>query len=252
VRRLTTLLAFLILSVPALMAQQSRFDEATFLLEKQEYREALNLYKTIADDGNISGALWLNMGIIYARLDSLGMSKYYLLQAEKYPETRELAEEALSYVNERFSRRSAVLPPLPWDRFFNYLSESVGITWLFALAFFFLYSGVAFLITSWFTRSYKKPLNYSASGLLVISVLIFASAFYVHYLDNRFGTGVLIDRQSTVYEAPDAESVEVSTAYEGYTMRVDFKRSSETDNWSYVRLENGRYGWVDTDALRVF
>ncbi len=251
-RRLTALLVLIILTAPALMGQQSRFDEATFLLEKQEYREALTLYKSIADDGDISGALWLNMGIIYARLDSLGMSKYYLLQAEKFPETRELAGDALSYVNERFSRRSAVLPPLPWDRFFSYLSESVGLTWLFAIAFFFLYGGVGLLIYSWFTRSYKKPFSYSASALLAISILVFASAFYVHYLDNRFGTGVMVDRQSTVYETPDPESVEVSTAYEGYIMRVDLNRSSESDEWSYVRLENGRHGWIDTGALRVF
>lgn len=234
------------------MGQQSRFDEATFLLEQQEYREALGLYKSIADDGNISGALWLNMGIIYARLDSLGMSKYYLLQAEKYPETRELAEEALSYVNERFSRRSAVLPPLPWDRFFSYLSQSVGITWLFALAFFFLYGGVAFLIVSWFSRTNQKPFRYTGTTLIVIAALFFASAFYVHYLDNRFGTGVLVDRQRTVYEAPQSGSAEVSTAFEGYTMRVDFKRSSEAENWSYVRLENGRFGWIETNAMRVF
>jgi hypothetical protein len=250
--RLTAILACLLFSAQTLFAQQSRFDEATFLLEQQEYREALELYKTIADDGNISGALWLNMGIIYARLDSLGMSKYYLLQAEKYPETKELAGEALSYVNERFSRRSAVLPPLPWVRFFAYLSESVGITWLFAIAFLFLYSGVGLLIASWFKPSFRKSFGYSAIGTLVLSALFFSSAFYVNYLDNRFGTGVLTDRQSVVYERPDPDSAEVSTAYEGYTMRVDFKRSSEADSWSYIRLENGRYGWVSTDAMRIF
>jgi SH3-like domain-containing protein len=81
---------------------------------------------------------------------------------------------------------------------------------------------------------------------------VFVCAFYVNYLDNRFGTGVLIDRQSVVLQQPGENASPVSTAYEGYTLRVDFKKSEESDNWSYVRLENGMYGWVENSAIKVF
>ena len=239
-------------TVPLLFAQQTRFDEATALLEAQEYKDAIDIYNSIAEEGYSSGALWLNLGISYARLDSLGKAKFYLLQAERHTETEELAEQALVYVNERFNRRSAVLPPLPWERFFEYLSLHVGVTTLLFTAFLFLYLGVAALITSWFIHSYKRAFYYSGLTSMIIAVLVFTGAVYTGYLDERFGTGVIVDRQTTVYQQPQADASIVSTAYEGYSMRVDFNTSSKSPGWKYIRMENGRYGWVAQETMMVF
>ena len=241
-----------IVAAPSVFAQQARFDEATSLLEQQNFREAIDLYKSIAQEGHHSGALWLNMGVAYARLDSMGMAKFYLLQAEEYEETKMLAQKGLIFVNERLSRRSAVLPPLPWERFFRFLISSVGITPMFILSFLMLYLGVTSIILSWFFSQNRK--HYYVGGLSAIgfSVIIFACSFYMNYIENRYGTGVLTDRQSVVYEEPNRNSAPVSTAYEGYTMRVDFKESTEHSGWNYIRLENGMYGWVESDALSIF
>lgn len=235
-----------------LFAQQSRFDEANALLEQSDYRDAIRLYKSIADDEYHSGALWLNMGYAYSRIDSLGVSKYYLMKAQKYPETRELAGEALDYVDNRFSRRSAVLPPLPWDRFFQSLSDSIGTGGLILWGFIFLYLATALIIGSWFRFDLRKLLRYSGFTSVSISAVFFLFALVIHYQDNRFGTGVMVDRQGAVFQQPREESSVVSTAFEGYTMRVDFKRSQDQPQWKYVRLENGMYGWIQDDRLMIF
>jgi tetratricopeptide (TPR) repeat protein len=249
---LISLFLVLFLFVPSLFAQQAKFDEATLLLEDQEFRQAITIYSSIADEGHSSGALWLNLGIAYAQLDSLGKAKFYLLRAERFPETKQLAEEALAYVNERFNRRSAVLPPLPWDRFTDYLIISVGINTLFFITFFFLYTGSFSLIASWFIRRYKRSLFYFGLTSLFISALILSTALYADYQNNRFGTGVITERQIPVYEQPATDASLVSTAFEGYTLKVDLNQSSDVPGWKYVRLENGRYGWVTNDALMVF
>jgi tetratricopeptide (TPR) repeat protein len=247
------LIFWLILSsAGTLSAQQARFDQATALLDQQEYREALEAYKSIAGEGYSSGALWLNMGTAYARLDSLGMAKYYLLKAERHSETRELARESLTYVDDRFSRRSAVLPPLPWERFFENLSHNVGVSVLTVLSFIALYLGVAALIVSWFLVDYRKWLYYPGLIALALAALLFACTFYLHYLENRYGTAVMTDRQSTVYTQPEPDSPAVSTAYEGYTMRVDYNRTADRDDWLHVRLENGMRGWIDRNAVHTF
>jgi hypothetical protein len=231
--------------------QQARFDDANSLLEESSYREAIDVYKSIADDGYHSGALWLNMGIAYSYLDSLGVAKYYLMKAEKYSETRELAAGALDYVDNRFSRRSAVLPPLPWDRFLESLSEKIGTKGLIFIALFFLYLGVALMIGSWFRYDLHKFLRYSGYSVLGISAIFFMFSLIFNYQDNRFGTGVMVERQGQVFQQPEEESSVVSTAFEGYTMRVDFKRSEDFPDWKYVRLENGMYGWIKEDGLMV-
>jgi tetratricopeptide (TPR) repeat protein len=248
----TFIFLFILFSGTALSAQQARFDEATSLLEENQFREAVSLYKEIAREGNHSGALWLNLGIAYSQLDSLGVSKYYFLRAKEYSETREMAENALSYVNERFSRQSAILPLLPWDRFFNFLSVTIGSGGLFISGFVFLYAGVFLIILSWFRHGFNRPMKLTGLIFSGITLLFFLTGYYLNYIDDRYGTGVLTDRQTTVYEQPREESAVISTAYEGYTMKVDIHRSEENAEWYYVRLENGMYGWVDRNSVMIF
>lgn len=237
--------------VSGLFAQQSRFDEANSLLGENQYRGAIELYKSIAEDGYVSGALWLNMGIAYSQIDSLGVAKYYLLKAEKYSETKEFARESLEVVNDRFSRRSAVLPPLPWDQFFQALEEKYGVWAISLAALFLLYGGVALIIGSWFRKDFRKLLSKSGYGILILSALLFLVAIIINYQQNRYGTGVMVERQVNVHRLPGEQSSIISIAYEGYTMRVDFKESKVEENWKYVRLENGMYGWIKKESLMV-
>lgn len=253
--RKTGFIFFLILlafNCTALHAQQARFDAANDLLHQNQYNMAIEHYRSIADDGYHSGALWFNMGYAYSHIDSLGMAKFYLLKAGKYPESRELAAEALDVIHNRFTRRSAVLPPLPWDRFFQALSHSPGVKGLAYMAFIFLYMGVAFLIASWFRYDLRKFFRYGGYSLLGISATFFLFTIIVNYQENRFGLGVMVHRQAQVYQQPRPESAVITTAFEGYTMRVDFRQSKDYPEWKYVRLENGMYGWIEEDQLRVF
>lgn len=234
-----------------LFAQQSRFDEATDLLEENQYREALEIYQEIENEGHEAGALWFNMGIIYNQLDSPGMAKYYLLRSASYPETEQQAKESIRYLDSRFSRRSAVLPKLPWETFFESLDESPGVKGLFMFGLLFLNIAAGLLIASWFYKQQGKILKYTAATFLTFSILFLISGGYVDYLNNQFGTGVMVQDRTQVYENPDDESNSVSTAFEGYQLKVYYRKSREKDGWNYVRLENGLYGWIDSETIRV-
>lgn len=243
---------FLILfTAVSISAQQSRFDSANTLLEEGEYADAIQQFHSIANDGYESGALWLNMGIAYSQIDSLGVAKYYLLRAKQFKETAVLADEALVYVNNRFSRRSAVLPALPWDRFFQFLSETFGLNAIAATALLFFYFAVGFLIWSWFRADLKTALrrgSYLSFGLMA---LLFLFSWMIYYQNSRYSTAVMVERQSVVHERPNESSSIITTVYEGYTMRVDFKTEADNQEWKYVRLENGMYGWVKKDGLKI-
>lgn len=243
----------LMMCFPALLfAQQSRFDEATELLEESQYREALEIYQELESEGHNAGALWLNMGIIYYQLDSPGMAKYYFLRSSTYPETQQMAEESINYLDSRFSRRSAVLPKLPWEAFFDSLNNSFGVRGLFMMGLFLLNAAAGLLIASWFFKHRESLFKYSAAVFLGLSLFFLISGGYVDYLNDRFGTGVMVQNRAQVYESPHTESVTISTAFEGYQLQVDHHRSSETEGWHYIRLENGLYGWIDAETIRVF
>lgn len=233
-------------------AQQARFDEANNLLGEQQYMDAIEQYRSIADDGHVSGALWLNMGVAYAQLDSLGKSKYYLLRARQFDDTRELAVESLGILENRFSRRSAVLPMLPWDRFLNWLDTLLGISGLMIVGLIFLNATAACLLAAWFRPDLNLFFRRLAISAGAISAFFILSSFYLDLQKEWYDTGVTVQREATVYERPDTESAVVSTAYEGYVMRVDNRESANKEQWYYVRLENGLYGWIDRQAIQTF
>lgn len=232
-------------------AQQNRFEKANTLLESGEYTEAINAYKSISSEGYESGALWLNIGISYTQLDSLGMAKYSFLKAEKFPETSERAANALEYVNDRFPRQSAVLPQLPWIRFITFLQQAVGVTLLSLIGFLFLYSGTALLIGSWFRADLRRFFRISSYIVFGLAALLFLLISIITYRAERYDTAVMVDRQEAVYQQPAETSAVISTAYEGYTMQVDHKESEPKDGWYSIRLENGMYGWIKNETLKI-
>lgn len=233
------------------VAQQSRFDEANTLLENGEYSQAIDIYKSINMEGYESGALWLNLGISYTQLDSLGMAKYSFLKASEFPETSERSADALNYVNERFPRQSAVLPQLPWIRFLSSVEQAPGVTALTLIAFFFLYVGTALLIASWFRADLRRFFRFSSYISFGTSALLIILISIITYRAERYDSAVMVHRQQAVHQQPVETSAIISTAYEGYMMQVDHKESERAEEWYYIRLENGMYGWIKKDALKL-
>jgi len=236
------------------LAQQSRFDEANELMDEQRVAEALDMYRSIEQDGYRSGRLYFNMGMAALYQDSLGLAKFYMMQSEQFKETARPAGDALQMINNRFERRSAVLPPLPWERFTAWVESQFSDTQLMIFSLILLNVAAGAVIGSWFTRKGVRLFRYGSIVAAVLSLLLMALAFTLQYMDRRYATGVMVERQTTVHERPDPNSASVSTAYEGYTMRVDLKLSEqpETGDWSRVRLQNGVYGWVQSKPLRHF
>src|SRR5690625_7631505 len=86
----------------------------------------------------------------------------------------------------------------------------------------------------------SKVLTYGKIVSYLLAFLILSLAALIHYQDSRYGTGVVITRQGQVFQNPDESSAAVSTAHEGYLLRVDYKESSEQEEW--LRSEERRVG----------
>lgn len=230
---------------------QVQFDEANDALENDNYSQALAYYKDLEQSEIISGPLFLNMGIVYMRLDSLGYAKYYFLKARNFTETEARAEEALEFVESRFSRQSAVLPKLPWDVAVEWLQENLGAATLLGIAIILLNTGVVIFIAKWFFAGFGRIFHFSGLIVTGFALLLILTSFYTKYVSDRYSTAVLISQKTPVVEKPRQDASLISQAYEGYTFTVDHFRSSEHPEWSYIRMSNGLYGWIAENDIRV-
>lgn len=245
------LVLFLLFCIHKVSAQQADFDKANTLFENGELIEALASYKSIEASGQVSGALFLNMGIAAVQLDSMGLAKYYFLKAKEFETTQTRAVAALEYVNNQFSRQSAVLPKLPWDRAIEWINDEITAYTLFIVGFFVTLSGLILLFLGWLNK-YPLEKTFSYVLTLILSGTAFAGlAFYADYVNQRYDEAVLISTSQRVLENPNSESTLISIAYEGYDLTVDHWKSNEHENWLYIRLGNGQYGWIRNEDIKI-
>lgn len=247
-------LIFLLLSTHYAVAQNSAqavFDEANTYFEQGNLAQAMRLYKSIDENGEVSGALYLNMGFTAIQLDSMGLAKYYLKKAAQFSATEQQAQEALNYVTLQFSRHSAKLPKLPWDSAVDWLKTEVTAYGVFIIGFTCMAAGLALLVLSWFSFISIPKKTWLTSTFMILGIFILSISFYVDYIDRRFKEGVVITASERVLQSPDSQSGLVSIAYEGYDITIDNKKSKETGGWLYIRLGNGQYGWIKTDGIKI-
>ena len=255
-KRIGTGLLFAVLLMHAYLAfgqenAQLIFDRGNDALVAGNFQQAISAYKNLENSNTISGALFLNMGISYVQMDSLGKAKYYFIKASRFEETEVQANEGLAYVEQRFSRQSAVLPKLPWDKAVDWLKLNIGAATLLGIGIILLNIGILTFVSTWFRIPYQKPVKQGAIGASIAGLLIIFLSFYVQYVSERYSAAVMVHRQTNVVEQPAEDATVVSQAYEGYSFTVDNYRSKEQEGWSYVRMSNGLYGWIPNKEIKV-
>lgn len=249
------LIAALLLFVYAEVKSQSAqavFDEANTYFENGDPAQAMNLYKMIEESGSVSGALFLNMGISAVQMDSLGLAKFYFLKASEFEVTQQDANRALEYVNSQFSRQSAKLPKLPWDCAVELLIKEFGAFSVFMVGFLLFCAGLLLLSLHWFKIFSPKKVLWYLNSLIISGIFVISLSFYVDYVDRRYQEGVMVADSGRVLQSPQNESNLISIAYEGYDLIVDSRKSDEYENWLYIRLGNGQYGWIKNEGVKVF
>lgn len=232
-------------------SNQAIFDEANTFFEEGELTRAMNLYKILEGENQISGALYLNMGIVAVQLDSMGLAKYYFLKSAEFEETKDRAHLALEYVTAQFSRQSATLPKLPWNRAVEWMIEKPTAFGVFITGIVITCIGLIFLYLKWLNYLHSFELRWLVSTFVTFGALVVLLSFYVDYVDQRYDEGVLISNSKRVMQSPNEQGNLVSIAYEGYSVVVDNWKSSEKNNWLYLRLGNGQFGWVDDDGIKI-
>ncbi|MDR9418355.1 hypothetical protein [Gracilimonas sp.] len=250
-KKIVVFLLFMITHGMVAFAQQADFDQANTYFENGELNEAMTIYRMIEESGQVSGGLFLNMGITAVQLDSMGLAKYYFMKARQFETTRDRAETALEYVESQFSRQSATLPKLPWDRAVDWINNKITASGLFIIGFLITTSGLILLYLGWLNKiSLNKTFPYLLS-LIIIGTAIAGLAFYADYVNQRYDEAVLVSDSKRVLEQPETNGTLISIAYEGYDLTVDHWKSDEQEGWLYIRLGNGQFGWIPDNDIMI-
>ncbi len=231
---------------------QDDFNRAAYLMGQQEYEEAFEIYQEIEETGYMAGPLYLNMGISLVRMDSLGLAKYYFMRAGEFNQTRARAVDGLNYIDQEVERRSGSIPVLPSASWRDWIQFELGI-WNMIIGGIVLFNlGALILGFGWIQPRWKKLMKIIGLPSMLLAVAIIIFGIWLDWHSEDFERGVIVDHEISIFEQPNDNAAEINTAYEGFTVTRNRKKSEDGhDGWSYITLSNGTSGWVPSNSLRT-
>ncbi|TVQ72401.1 MAG: hypothetical protein EA363_04565, partial [Balneolaceae bacterium] len=231
---------------------QALFNRGNYMMEQQDYGEAVAIFQQIEQNGHASGALFYNMGISYLYLDSLGQASYYFHKSKAFRESVDRAREGVATVERLMRIRGTFIPQLPWYAFFDWflfhMNHVAWIVWGLVL----INMGVLVILTGWLYRPDRRiaiaGMALSAMGIVQVVVTISISVWASGYQQ-----GVVVENGIPITPSPDMMvDVDLSPdlAYEAYTVTLDKRLSRQHDSWVHIRLRNGVSGWIPESAVQ--
>jgi len=213
------------------------FEAANKLYEEGKFAEAAAAYENAVQSGQVSAALFFNLGNAWFRSGQIGRAIAAYCQAEQVtPRDPDLR------ANLQFARSqtpSPTLLPSRWQRWLGRLTlnewtvlAAVGLwLWLLLLA-----------VLQW--RPALRPVLRTYAFLLAVLAALLCACAAAALRETRFTpTAIVIAREATVRYGPLAESPSAFTVHDGAELRV----LDQKDEWLQVSAGPRRIGWLRRD-----
>jgi tetratricopeptide (TPR) repeat protein len=232
------LLGLTVLPLPAQSALTSAaFDAANKLYEEGKFAEAASAYQKLALSGQVSAALYFNLGNAYFKSGQIGRAIASYLEARQIsprdPDVR---------ANLQFARNQTPKPtlsPSRWQRWLGRLTLNewtllaVGAVWLWLLLLAIQQCRPALQPV---LRGYVLCLTVLAALLCVCVAAALRETCYIR-------TAIVVAPEAAVRYTPLPESATAFTVHDGAELRV----LDQKDEWLQISAGPGRLGWIRRD-----
>jgi len=223
------------------------FVEANQLYSETSFKEATALYEKILDTGYESAPLYYNLGNSYFKIGSLGKSILNYERSKRLnPGDGDLISNldfAYSLVKEPSMERTRLWVVRKID---NLLAAfSIDSLTLLSSGIYLLI--MILLIVSIFTKQLKAKIFRFAGLFLVIFIAVVTIFSFNLYRLNHIRSAIIITASSDARFEPLEDTAIHFRLYEGLRVSVLKVRG----NWTQVRREDGKIGWIDNESYEI-
>ena len=242
-------LTVFIIGSGTLMAQSQDeiMKSANKFYQDGNYQFALDSYKKILSQGFESGTLYYNLGNAYFKTGQLGHSIYSYEKGLKLEPNDEDLIYNLRIANSRTADKIAELPKLFIVSWWEGLVTALNVTgWSLAVVILFwtLLAGISIYFLSG-RPAIQRIAFMSASVFLAVFILAAVILFARVNREAVTNYGILLEPAYTVKISPDIKSNDAFVIHEG----IKFAVEDHVDDWSKIRLIDGKVGWVQKNAF---
>ena len=225
------------------------WDEANTAYINANYPHAVELYRSIEEQGVASAKLYYNMGNAYFKMDDMGHAILYYNKALRLAPGDADIRYNLDVANSYTKDRIQVVPELFVSRWVRTVRQMIsGNAWavlslvLFAVM---LVAVMAYLLV--------QNLLFRKIGFFVAiaSMLLFVVTTAFAVVERRHATSpteaVVMRASVSVKSAPEKAATDMFVLHEGTKVRV----GEQVEDWIEVTIADGNKGWLEERAIEM-
>ncbi|MDB5008770.1 MAG: Tetratricopeptide repeat protein [Mucilaginibacter sp.] len=215
---------------------------------KAQYKEALNTYHKILDEGYQSSVVYFNMGNASYKLEDIPSALLYYEKAHKLNPADDDINFNIRFANLKTVDKIDAVPEFFLARWWRMFILSFSVGTLSILSIVFVLVGSVLLILYFFADAVliKKTSFYAAVTLFFLGILtIFIAGKQVNYFEDH-RQAIVFSSSVNVKSGPGEHLNTLFVLHEG--TKVNALESS--NGWEKIRLANGNEGWIKVADVR--
>ncbi|MCF0173160.1 MAG: BatD family protein, partial [Bacteroidales bacterium] len=250
--RMAVLAVLLLLSAPFAATAGSadgQWEEAAAFYSEGNYQSALDIYKTIEEQGLCSDRLFYNMGNAYYKMGNLSGAILYYNKSLKLNPANADARFNLGIASESVLDRIDEVPEFVLKtvvRNIKYLMSSDG--WAWTMLALLLVTALCVLGFRFFNALGLRKVSF-ITGCITLLMAVASLGFSLsERADIRSEDGaVVMTPVSSVKSSPAEDGKSLFIIHEGTRVEI----LDRLGNWSKVEIADGRQGWMASGDLEI-
>lgn len=224
------------------------FEQANEAYKNEKYVEAQDLYLQIIENGQVSWALFYNLGNTFYRLNDMPKAILYYEKARKLNPSKTDILENLKIAKNNIEDKSSTFSDSDILSFFNkiiYAAHSntwaiLSLVSLFAMA--FLIIGTYLLNKV----SIKRAFLLFALAFLALSIIMYAFS-QIQKSEFTKSEAIIMESSVTITSEPKENATNLFILHAGSKVEI----IETNQDWVKIKYDNDKSGWMHSNQLEI-
>jgi len=220
------------------------FNEGVEFHLNKNYQNASKKFEQVYLKCGQSEALFINLGNSFLEQNEIGKARLYYEKALLQYGRSKILNQMLSIVKKKITQ--PIYPPLfSLEKIRQLFKEKIW-TLLSIVTFLLCCISIGILIIS--KKLFVKKLGiFIAISCLILTLFNLLNGYLSKQAILSKNTGIIIEKEITFRSEPNLQAPKLLSLHSGIKIKI----VKEQNEWTYVSLEDGKMGWIQTQFFTL-
>ncbi len=228
---------------------EKKFSEANELYNSGNYEQAIEVYKSIIDNGYNDSKLFYNIGNAYYKSDQIPESILYYEKALKANPDNEDAQFNLRLANLKTIDKIEELPKVFYAEWYDSLLKMTTSNGLALFSTIVLWIAFLLFITFILIRStFLKKTSFALGGMaLAVFIAVSIFAWNSYQTEQHKKEAIIFSSSIYIKSSPDEAGTNLFMLHEGTKVEI----LDSVNDWYKIKIKDGNIGWLAPGSVEI-